>query len=127
MFATPGSLLVQATRPSGLVATGVLFCKGTVNPVPSWPLLLRPQHFTVALSRSAQVCAEPGETCLAVLNPLTGTGTKEFSVVPFPSWPYSLPPQHFTVVSESSAHAWSGPRATVLAVLNPLTSTGTEE
>ena len=66
-----------------------------VEPFPSWPLSLAPQHFT-APATTAHACADPTEIDVTPeLSPTTDTGVKDESVVPLPSWPLEFSPQHF--------------------------------
>jgi hypothetical protein len=53
--------------------TGVL--AEIVVPLPSWPELLSPQHCTSPLASKAQLWLPPVVTAVAVLSPVTDTGT----------------------------------------------------
>ena len=54
-----------------------------VLPLPSWPSLFWPQHWTVLADVSAQVCIKPAETAVALEIPDTVTGVDALVVVPF--------------------------------------------
>src|SRR5678815_4058222 len=93
--------LAGAARP--VTETGVLELEEA--PLPSWPELPRPQHFTEPSEISAQACSPslPSAIAVALLIPVTVTGIFESVVVPLPNSPTSLCPAHFTVPLESSA------------------------
>jgi hypothetical protein len=56
-----------------------------VVPLPSWPLLLEPQHLTVPSESKAQLLLKAVTTEVAVLIPVTDTGVEELFLVPSPS------------------------------------------
>jgi hypothetical protein len=58
-----------------------------VDPFPSSPSPLTPQHWTAPLASNAQVVASLEATAVALLIPLTVTGVLELVVVPSPSSP----------------------------------------
>ena len=68
-----------------------------VSPRPSCPTVLRPQHFTVPLSSSAQAWLAPAATAVAVrpgprstgrsLAPISAGSSPRSMVLPCPSWP----------------------------------------
>src|SRR5213592_4235873 len=72
-------------------------------------------------------------TAVAVLIPVTPTGTLESAFVPSPNWPLPFRPQHCTAPLASSAQLCpsavknSPPAATAVAELIPVTATGTLE
>ena len=76
-----------------------------VVPSPIWPEPLYPQHVTVRLVVSAQVCAKPAVMAVMSVSPSTGVGDGRLPpAVPPPIWPNSLLPQHLTVASGFRAH-----------------------
>ena len=97
MVAMVWSLLahVTAVPPVPVIVTGVEAL--VVVPLPSWPALFQPQHFTAPPDRSAQVWETPALTATALVIPPTCNGVDELVVVPSPSWPESFRPQHQTV------------------------------
>jgi hypothetical protein len=56
-------------------------------PSPKAPFKPYPQHLAVPSERTAQVCQPPAVIAVAVLIPLTATGTEESSVNPLPNSP----------------------------------------
>ena len=73
---------------SPLTSTGVVL--EIVEPLPSWPYSLSPQHLTPPPVVSAQVCkVPPAEMALIPFaSPLTSTGVVRWStVVPSPNCP----------------------------------------
>ena len=106
-----------------------------ICPLPSSPQVLLPQHETVPLSWSAQVCASPVAMAVASSTPATWTGAEEDSpslFCPLPSCPAVLLPQHEMVPSRLSAQecpllASSPPAAMAVASSMPVTGTGTSE
>ena len=95
-------------------------------PSPSCPSMLRPQHCIVPSARTAQLCQAPVVRAVAVVMPLTVTGTAENPVVvPSPSCPESATPQHCTRPSDRRAQVCSSPSEISLALVTLLTPTGT--
>jgi hypothetical protein len=66
---------VTAVPPVPVIVTGVE--TSVVVPLPSWPALFAPQHFTVPPDRSAQLWKTPALMAMAVVIPLTCTGVDE--------------------------------------------------
>jgi hypothetical protein len=93
---------VAPVRPVTTTGTAEL----VVEPLPSSPLELKPQHWTVPSRSSAQAKPKPAETAVTPVSPVTSTGTSEPDVEPFPSSAPSsvVPPQHLTVPLVSTAH-----------------------
>src|SRR5258705_4520727 len=109
---------------SPATVTGVV--ESTVEPSPSWPTLLFPQHLTDPPVSTAQVWYEPAPIAIALVRPVTFTGVAESTVVPLPSWPTKLLPQHRTPPALVSAQAYWPPVPALIAVtpLNPGIATG---
>src|SRR5262245_633191 len=91
-------------------------------PLPSWPLVFRPQHFAMPSARTAQVWKEPAVIWTAFAMPGTATGVGCGFVFPIPSWPLELSPQHLMLPHMINAHVWICPAATAMT---PLDSAGT--
>jgi hypothetical protein len=87
--------------PDGRLNTWVGVALFFVVLLPSWPELLRPQHFTEPVLVTAHVWPPPAEIRRAELDerPTTPTGENAFVVVPSPSCPNPLYPQHSTLPS----------------------------
>src|SRR3989442_9080973 len=85
-------------------------------PSPRCPESPTPQHCTVPSPSSAHVCESPVTTRVAVVRPLTATGTEESARFPspLPSCPKLFRPQHCTVPSGRRIHAWNPPPATAV-------------
>src|SRR5437870_3536791 len=111
-----------------MAVTPVRFVTGTgvdalaLAPLPSCPSSLRPQHHAVPSPSSAHVCASPVTTPVAVVRPLTATGTEELVKLPspLPSCPKLFRPQHCTVPSGRRIHVCKPPAATAVGVRAPL-------
>src|SRR5437870_4681105 len=111
-----------------MAVTPVRFVTGTgvdalaLAPLPSCPSSLRPQHHAVPSPSSAHVCASPVTTPVAVVRPLTATGTEELVKFPspLPSCPKLFRPQHCTVPSGRRIHVCRPPAATAVGVRAPL-------
>src|SRR5262249_14981924 len=117
----PAATAIAPARPATAVGAGAL----VVLLMPSWPLLLAPQHDTVPAARSAQVKFWPAVIAITLVRPLTGTGARRGVVtVLLPSWPTLLAPQHSTVPAWRSAQVWALPAATATALVMPCTATG---
>ena len=90
MWLAPAASAIAVLIP--ITAAGA--CRSVVVPSPTWPLVFVPQHLTVPLPRSTQVCdAPPAATATGPVPMLKlgrVTGTDEPVVVPLPSWPYPL-------------------------------------
>jgi hypothetical protein len=88
--------------------------------LPSWPLLLKPQHCTPPLT-TAQVWREPAATAVAPLPAaIAWTGEGRWTVLLSPSWP-SLPlPQHCTPPA-TTAQLWLPPAVTLVALGSAMT------
>src|SRR5438105_3490074 len=78
-----------------------------------------PQHATVPVLRSAQVCSPPAAICVASVRPATSRG----SGIARPLRPY-LPPQHATLPERRRAHVWYAPVDTCVASSMLATTTG---
>jgi hypothetical protein len=79
-----------------------------IEPFPSWPPVLLPQHFTPPPLVSAQVWPPPAAIALTPLaRPTTSTGMRLFALEPFPSWPNLFEPQHFTPPPLVIAQVWA--------------------
>src|SRR2546430_17181958 len=91
-------------------------------PSPRCPESPTPQHCTVPSPSSAHVCASPVTTPVAVVRPLTATGTEELVKFPspLPSCPKLFRPQHCTVPSGRRIHVCRPPAATAVGVRAPL-------
>jgi hypothetical protein len=109
-------------RPDTLTGVALL----VVDPSPSWPMLLPPQHVTPPLVVMAHVWSPPAEIAMTPEDrPDTLTGVALLVVDPSPSWPMLLPPQHFTPPLVVMAHVWSSPAETaVTPAESPDTFTG---
>src|SRR3989442_3653854 len=90
-------------------------------PSPRCPESPTPQHCTVPSPSSAHVCASPVTTPVAVVRPLTATGTEELVRFPspLPSCPKLFRPQHCTVPSGRRIHVCRPPAATAVGVRAP--------
>ena len=87
-------------------STGMLLLIA-LDPLPSWPYALLPQHLTRPAPVSAQVCWPPGAIVLTPPpRPTTLTGTARFLRAPSPSWPSMFDPQHLTRPALVIAHVW---------------------
>src|SRR5438046_2259977 len=91
-------------------------------PSPRCPESPTPQHCTVPSPRSAHVWASPVTTRVAVVRPLTATGTEELVKLPspLPSCPKLFRPQHCTVPSGSRMHVCNPPAARAVGATVPL-------
>src|SRR5438552_10866751 len=91
-------------------------------PSPRCPESPTPQHCTVPSPRSAHVWASPVTTRVAVVRPLTATGTEELVKLPspLPSCPKLFRPQHCTVPSGSRIHVCKPPAARAVGATVPL-------
>ena len=99
-----------------------------VAPLPSWPWLSSPQHFTEPSSRMAHVFRLPVATATAVRPVPRSTKTGEGwlpVIAPLPSCPYWSSPQHFRDPSSRMAQVWALPVATAIAVRSVPRSTKT--
>src|SRR5438093_1596453 len=103
-MASPGS--AQVRKPPALTAVAVTPVTGIgvrdrspVTAGPSWPALLRPQHWSVLSGKRAQVWKPPPEIATAPEIPATVTGVEALVTVPSPSWPDSFAPQQRTAPS----------------------------
>src|SRR5437868_2603097 len=93
--------------------------------LPSWPLLLYPQHLAVPSASRAQVeYSSPASTSTAFLIPTTFTGTLLGLLEPSPNCPSVLSPQHHTRPLMSTAHACRYPLDTWATSFSFFTSTG---
>src|SRR5262249_1717855 len=81
--------------------------RGSVDPFPSCPTLLLPQHSMSPFRVTAHAVFPPTETSMAPLASLvTGTGDALSATAdPFPSCPSSLAPSHTTPPVEVIAHS----------------------
>lgn len=77
-------------------------------PLPSWPIVLAPQHLTDASDSLAQVCRLDADTVVALAMPETVTGLLDDALLPLPSCPDGFDPEHRMVPSVSTAQV---PRA----------------
>ena len=120
----PSAAASDTTPPvSPLTWTGTLL--SLVDPLPSSPSTLAPQHCTLPALVSAQVAESATAICATPVRPVTGTGVLLSLVEPLPSWPWLLWPQHCTVPSVSTAQACSKPVPTAATLVGrPLTATG---
>src|SRR3989441_213819 len=91
-------------------------------PSPRCPESPAPQHLTVLSSRSAHACSAPVTTRVAVVRPLTATGTEELVKVPspLPSCPNWFRPVHCAVPSERRTQLKNAPADTAVGVRAPL-------
>src|SRR6266403_1697860 len=91
-------------------------------PSPRCPESPTPQHCTVPSPGSAHVWASPVTTRVAVVRPLTATGTEELLKLPspLPSCPKLFRPQHCTVPSGSRIHVCNPPAARAVGATAPL-------
>ena len=111
------------------VYTGVLTPVEPHVPLPSCPLLLRPQHCKLLSDSTAQVAAPPAAIMVAVPPKVTCTGS---ACVPpdTPKAPQPLSPQHHTVPSVANTHVWIAPatiRFAMRAPGNAVVFTGVQE
>ena len=100
--------------------------RAAVSPRPSWPSPLSPQHLTLALSSTAQVCAPPVANDSAVRPAPRSTGSSaspidalerpRSSSAPLPNRPLAPSPKHFTDASSSSAQVCNAPADTARTV-----------
>src|SRR2546427_10653241 len=95
-------------------------------PSPRCPESPTPQHCTVPSPSSAHVCASPVTTPVAVVRPLTATGTEELVKFPspLPSCPKLFRPQHCTVPSGRRIHVCNPPAATAVGARGPRAAKG---
>ena len=98
-WSPPAATEVAFVRP--LTSTGML--EWVVDPLPSFPSVLCPQHFTSPDVRVLQVCRSPAAIVVALVIPVTATGVLELTSVPLPSCPYGFSPQQRTVPVASTA------------------------
>src|SRR2546422_371593 len=91
-------------------------------PSPTCPWPFRPQHHTVPSPSSAHACSAPVATRVAVVRPLTATGTEELVKVPspLPSCPNWFRPVHCAVPSERRTQLKNAPVDTAVGVRTPL-------
>ena len=80
-----------------------------VEPSPSCPYVLRPQHCMSPIANAAHVCDHPGVivTNLDVLE--TALGASRVMVVLSPTWPNPLAPQQYMWPAGSNAQVWRDP------------------
>lgn len=100
-----------------------------VEPLPSWPSALKPQHVTAVVAQE-QTCWIPAMISLwPLLSPLTSLGVAELLTVAslMPNSPSWLRPQDFTPPELVRAQEWLPPSATAVALFSPVTVTGTLE
>src|SRR3990170_109953 len=97
-----------------------------VEPFPSSPRSLLPQHLTPPPLVSAQVWRLSAEIALTPLaRPETSTRKRLSVIVALPSWPKRLRPQHLTPPPLVSAQVWRLPAAIAMTpVVRPATSSG---
>ena len=81
MCSAPAETEIAVVIPETEVGTSRL----VPVPSPSRPDPLFPQHWTVPLARTAQVCEEPDDKDTAELTPPTWSGVALFRDPPFPS------------------------------------------
>ncbi|MFO0755354.1 MAG: hypothetical protein U0359_02620 [Byssovorax sp.] len=94
-----------------------------VLPLPSWPLLLSPQHMASPLASMAQVCVSPHAISGTPEMPTTATGEAVGARVVAEVAPAGVAaPRHLTVESRR-AQAWNWPALTATALLMPVTLT----
>ena len=125
MSLTPAEIAVTPlARPA--TSTGVPL--SIVEPFPSWPPPLNPQHLTPPALVRAQVWVLPAAIAVTPMaRPARSTGVALPIVEPFPSCPLTFQPQHLTAPAFMSAHVWAKPAAIALTLLGrPETSTGVE-
>src|SRR5206468_11612820 len=91
-------------------------------PSPRCPESPAPQHLTVLSPSSAHACSAPATTRVAVVRPLTATGTEELVKVPssLPSCPNWSRPVHCAVPSERRTQLKNAPADTAVGVPAPL-------
>ena len=78
----------MATTPEVRVGTGIGDSESVVPPVPSCPLLLRPQHCTEPPENNAHVLTSPSETAMTPEpDGKMSVGTDFWLVVPSPNRP----------------------------------------
>src|SRR5947207_9218513 len=102
--------LVRPVTWTGTLLSGGKAAFGSVEPLPSWPLLLEPQHFAAPPVTIAQLWLCPAAIASTPLvRPVTWTGAPAFvPVTPLPSCPVALAPQHLTAPL-ASAQVWFWP------------------
>jgi hypothetical protein len=105
-----------------VTCTGVAELVVVMDPFPSSPMLLSPQHMTAPLAVSAHAELLPTETeVMPLVRPVTGTGTKLLVVPP------KRRPQHMTAPPAVTAQAVEVVTDTdVTPLVRPVTCTGTE-
>jgi len=110
---------------AGAAATGA--SRLVVDPSPSCPYPLRPQHQALPNSVKPQVTLPPAERLAKVSPPTTGTGEDRFAedepfpVVPSPSRPSQLAPQQYATAGAAllRPQSWSGPATMLRKVMPP--------
>jgi hypothetical protein len=108
-----------------LTGTGILLA--VVEPLPSWPDWLSPQHQTPAFAR-AQANELPPTAISATfaVSPCTGTGTVLLVSEPLPRAPNTFEPQHLAALFMIAQVDVAPLAIAVTPVLKPVTATGVE-
>ena len=116
----------DATRPTSpaMSPTEVGRSCPLVDPSPSCPRSLAPQHKTPSDPRSTQVWREPAAIIFASARPRICTGSIQFVRVRLPSCPSRLAPQQTTELFARTAQVWSSPATIVVASVRPRTGIG---
>ena len=95
------------------------------EPVPSWPSVLSPQHFTTPVWIAHMCPTPPSRAVTPLVRPVTATGAVlEALALPLPNWPNSLLPQHITSPPVRSAHVECPAAAIATTPVRPVTVTG---
>src|SRR5262249_25089855 len=104
-----------AATPLVRPVTSVGTLRSTVEPSPTWPLELPPQHFTPPPLVRAHTCRSPAVIAVTPLErPVTSRGVVRLPVetAVLPRKLLALYPQHFTPPPVVSAQVWYPPEAT---------------
>src|SRR5262245_27615918 len=110
----PATMLVAAGR-----VTGVGTQRLVVEPSPSCPLLLSPQHCTAPERWTAQVCWTPAAIAITSERRSEVGGESRSVVVPSPSCPFPLAPQQRMPPLEKSAQVCPPPTTSCVTPRKP--------
>ena len=84
-----------------------------LSPSPSWPLSLKPQHFTESFDSITHEWNEPPRDTIFAVSPdprFTDNGMFVEATFPSPNCPRPLEPQHLTEESTKIMQVWSCPQ-----------------
>lgn len=106
---------LTATALPARPCTSVGAERSFVDPSPSWPNPLLPQHSTLPFRSRTQVCCWPMLTAEAIGSRPTRTGTELGAEWPGKEWLRPVAPQHSTPPPWVTAHVCPTPAATLTA------------